>query len=112
MATPAELERRYTLLTAVGRYDALRTREVLAAPDEPDIKPLGREECLELLALGEVIAKKAAYGQQLSVRAAREAGASWADIGAALDVDEETARRLHERWLEGRQPRDVVDSSD
>ena len=41
---------------------------------------------LELLALGEVIARKAAYGRQLAVRTARAAGASRSQIGLALGV--------------------------
>jgi hypothetical protein len=36
--------------------------------------PLGCAEALELLALSEVLARKAHYGRQLSVRTARAAG--------------------------------------
>ncbi|MFJ5222512.1 hypothetical protein [Streptomyces sp. NPDC088400] len=106
MSTPEELESRFTLLTAVARYDELRIRESLSAPDEdgfrldPDIAALTREETLELLALGELIARKAAYGRQLSVRSAREAGASWSRIGAALGTSKQAAWEAHGRWID------------
>src|SRR6266851_5441851 len=46
-------------------------------PAEEQPGPLSRQEALELLALSEVIARKAAYGRQLTVRSARAARASW-----------------------------------
>lgn len=106
MSTPDELERRFTLPGAVARYDALRTRDALASPaDEDDTEPpdadaLTRGESLELLALGEVIARKAAYGRQLSVRSARRAGASWSQIGAALGTSKQAAWEAHSRWID------------
>ncbi|GAB3970090.1 hypothetical protein [Plantactinospora veratri] len=108
MSTPDELEQRFTLLTAAARYDQLRLREALApAPDDPDdetdsdpeAQPLSREEALELLALGEVIMRKAGYGRQLTVRTARAAGASWTQIGAALATSKQAAWETHTRWL-------------
>jgi hypothetical protein len=95
MTTPDALEGRFTLLTAAARYDTLRTRDALADA----ARPLGRDEALELLALGEVIARKAGYGRQLSVRSARAAGASWAQIGAALGVTKQAAWEAHSRWI-------------
>jgi hypothetical protein len=95
MATPSELEQQFTLRTATDRYDALRAQDALAAP------PLTREESLELLALGEVIARKAAYGRQLTVRSARRAGASWSQIGAALGTSKQAAWETHNRWIDG-----------
>jgi hypothetical protein len=107
MTTPDALEARYTLLTAAARHDALRTRDALAGGvfDEPagevgDLRPLGRDEALELLALGEVIARKAGYGRQLTVRSARAAGASWSQIGAALGVSKQAAWEAHSRWID------------
>ncbi|MFF0311986.1 ClpX C4-type zinc finger protein [Streptosporangium sp. NPDC004379] len=111
MTTPEDLERRFTLLNAVARYDALRIREALAPPpeedDEPeaassglDAPPLTREEALELLALGEVIARKAAQGRQLTVRSARRAGAPWSRIGAALGTTRQAAWEAHNRWID------------
>lgn len=109
MATPDEVERQHTLLSAAARFETLRTRDALASPpydeDEPDsfaddMAPLTREEALELLALGEVIARKAAYGRQLSVRSARQAGASWSQIGAALGTSKQAAWEAHNRWID------------
>src|SRR5215470_18083277 len=113
MPTPDGLEREHTLATAVARFDELRTRESMAAtaaelsadgpaaaPDSIDAPPLSREEALELLSLGEVIARKAGYGRQLSVRAARAAGASWAQIGEALGTTKQSAWEAHSRWID------------
>lgn len=94
-----------TLRTAVARYEQLRTRDSLADPnaldsDVGDAQPLSRDEALELLALGEVIARKAGYGRQLAVRTARAAGASWSQIGRALGTSKQTAWEVHNRWIE------------
>jgi hypothetical protein len=121
MITPSDLERHFTLLTAASRHDELRAREALAptayeaagidgsdpappapgaAPD-PGAAPLTRDEALELLALSEVIARKASYGRQLTVRSARWAGASWSQIGAALGTTKQAAWEAHNRWIDG-----------
>jgi hypothetical protein len=118
MITPSELERHFTLLTAASRHDELRAREALAptayeaggsgpaSPDpsavhDPGAAPLTRDEALELLALSEVIACKASYGRQLTVRSARWAGASWSQIGAALGTTKQAAWEAHNRWIDG-----------
>src|SRR5690348_3089693 len=62
--------------------------------------PLARQEALELLALSEVIARKAGYGRQLTVRTARAAGASWTQIGAALGTTKQSAWEAHTRWID------------
>jgi hypothetical protein len=62
--------------------------------------PLSGEEALQMLALGEVIARKANYGRQLSVRSARSAGASWSQIGAALGQTKQSAWEAHARWID------------
>jgi hypothetical protein len=103
MATPDELERQFTLRTATDRYDALRAQDALAST------PLTRDESLELLALGEVIARKASYGRQLTVRSARRAGASWSQIGAALGTSKQAAWETHSRWIEGQAARPMRD---
>ncbi|MGC0342232.1 hypothetical protein [Streptomyces sp. SLBN-8D4] len=98
MTTPESIEPQYTLLTAVSRLDELRMRESMGAggaTDAPD-----RAELLELLALSEVVARKASYGRQLTVRAAREAGASWSQIGAALGTSKQAAWEAHTRWID------------
>jgi hypothetical protein len=114
MITPGDLERQFTLLTAAGRHDKLRAREALAptaddagaaddtgAAADSGAAPLTRDEALELLALSEVIARKAGYGRQLTVRSARRAGASWSQIGAALGTSKQAAWEAHSRWIEG-----------
>ena len=102
MADIDALDREHTLSTAVRRYEELRTRDSLADPDDPaGARPLGRAEALELLALGEVITRKAGQGRQLTVRTARGAGASWADIGQALGTTRQSAWEAHRRWIDG-----------
>jgi hypothetical protein len=95
MADIDALERQFTLTAAVARFEELRTRDSLGEP------PLTRVEALELLALGEVIARKSGYGRQLSVRSARTAGASWAEIGQALGTTRQSAWEAHRRWIDG-----------
>jgi hypothetical protein len=53
-----------------------------------------------MLTLGEVIARKAGYGRQLGVRAARAAGASWSQIGLALGTSKQSAWEAHARWID------------
>jgi hypothetical protein len=101
MATPDELEQQHTLSTATTRYDELRMRDALATMAEEDNPPpLSREEVLELLALSEVVIRKAGYGRQAMVRSARDAGASWTQIGAALGTTKQAAWEAHNRWIE------------
>ncbi|MCW2506618.1 MAG: hypothetical protein JWO79_4902 [Actinomycetia bacterium] len=113
--TPETLERTVTLATAVARFDELRTRDSLASaaadyarefaadpaagPADLGPPPLTAAEALEMLALGEVIARKAAYGRQLGVRSARAAGASWSQVGDAIGVSKQSAWEAHSRWL-------------
>ena len=98
---PDRLEREHTLASAVRRYEELRARDSLADPDDPQgPRPLSREEALELLALGEVIARRAGQGRQLTVRTARTAGASWAQIGRSLGATRQSAWEAHRRWID------------
>jgi hypothetical protein len=115
MLTPEDLEHQFTLLSAVTRDDMLRTRDTLTSPDDDDgeslhsddMKPLTRQEALELLALSEVIARKAVQGRQLTVRSARTAGASWSQIGTALGTTKQAAWEAHNRWIDDQaRPRD------
>jgi hypothetical protein len=101
MVTPDELERQHTLSTATARYDELRMRDALAAMAEDDhAAPLSPQESLELLALSEVVIRKAGYGRQAMVRSARATGASWTQIGAALGTSKQAAWEAHNRWIE------------
>lgn len=105
MTTPDDLEKQHTLITATARYDGLRMQHALAAmaddegPDGASPAPT-REESLELLALSEVVIRKAGYGRQAMVRTARDAGASWTQIGAALGASKQAAWEAHNRWIE------------
>ena len=102
MVDVAELERSLTLTAAVARLEQLRTGDSLADPDDPaEFPPLDRQESLELLALQEVVTRKAGYGRQLTVRTARAAGASWAEIGQALGTSRQAAWEAHQRWIDG-----------
>ena len=107
MTSPRELDGQHTLRTAVARYDDLRSRDSLAAgaaeEDAPEVaaaEGLSQAETLEMLALSQVIASKAGHGQQLGVRSARRAGASWSAIGRALDMSKQAAWESHTRWIE------------
>lgn len=103
MASPDELERDHTLSTATTRYDELRMRDALAAMSgetDGNAAALGREETLEMLALSEVVIRKAGYGRQAMVRSARAAGATWTQIGAALGSTKQAAWEAHNRWIE------------
>jgi hypothetical protein len=106
MSTPDELERQVTLRSAVARYEELWARAAVAdgtGGDEDEIeeaRPLARAEALELLTLAEVIARKARYGRQVAVRTARNAGASWSQIGQALGISKQTAWEAHTRWID------------
>ena len=109
--TPDRLEREHTLATAVARLDELRARESFAVTRDELVADgvlagpgafrdtLTADEALELLALTEVVARKAAYGRQLTVRSARSAGASWSQIGTALGTSRQAAWEGHRRWL-------------
>jgi hypothetical protein len=100
MTDVEELETRLTLSAAVARFEELRRRD---SGVEEGVPGLGREESLELLALGEVIARKAGYGKQLTIRTARSRGASWAEIGRALDSTRQAAWEMHQRWIDGQE---------
>ena len=106
MTSPQELSARHTLRTAVARYEELRARDSLAGSAEDDApavaaaEQLTQAEVLEMLALAQVIARKAGYGQQLTVRTARATGASWSAIGRALDMSKQAAWESHTRWIE------------
>ena len=96
--TPAALEDEFSLPTAATRLDFLSRRDSgettlnRVADDDDwtaafrvDATSLDVSEALELLALGEVIARKAHGSRLIGLRAALRGGADWAQIGAALD---------------------------
>jgi hypothetical protein len=99
-ASPDDLERQHTLSTATTRYDELRMRDALAGMSGDVSGSLDRDDALEMLALSEVVIRKAGYGRQAMVRSARGAGASWTQIGAALGSSKQAAWESHNRWIE------------
>ena len=111
---PEVLESEFSLLTAVTRLDFLSRRDNVvldqpndSADDDDDwirIKDvtttLDVDEALELLALGEVVARKAHEHRQLGIRAALRGGADWSQIGRALGVSPRAAWERHTSWLD------------
>jgi hypothetical protein len=97
--TPEALEPEFTITTAATRLDFLSRRDngettLNTARDVDDENgwasfrdtSLDTYEALELLALGEVISRKAHDSQLIGIRAALRGGASWEQIGEALGV--------------------------
>ena len=96
--TPEALEPEFTLTTAATRLDFLSRRDkgetTLNTVHDHDENgwasfrdtSLDTYEALELLALGEVVSRKAHDSQLIGIRAALRGGASWDQIGAALGV--------------------------
>ena len=101
--TPETLEQEFSLPTAATRLDFLSRRDngdtALNTVREVDDDEVGSwaaikgaemqldvHESLELLALGEVVSRKAHDSQLTGIRAALRGGASWEQIGAALGV--------------------------
>jgi hypothetical protein len=111
--TPEVLEE-FSLVTAVTRLDFLARRNNHVVPighdatDDDDhwgaIKEattsLDAQEALELLALGEVVARKAHAGRPEGILAALRGGAAWTDIAAALDVPPAFAWDEYTDWLD------------
>jgi hypothetical protein len=98
--TPDVLEPEFSLTTAATRLDFLSRRDNGATTlntvrdDDEDSwlsiraaeTSLDVHESLELLALGEVVSRKAHDSQLVGIRAALRGGAGWAQIAAALDM--------------------------
>ncbi len=97
--TPDVLETEFSLTTAATRLDFLSRRDngdtaLNSVRDDDDnwstfrvaATSLDVHESLELLALGEVVSRKAHDSRLVGIRAALRGGASWEQIAAALDV--------------------------
>jgi hypothetical protein len=103
--TPEALEAEFSLQTAATRLDFLSRRDngdtalnSVSEDDEDDwsairdtTTQLDVHESLELLALGEVVARKAHDSRLIGIRAALRGGASWEQVGAALGVSPDAA---------------------
>ena len=106
---------RMPLTDVVNRYQALNDRDTMARsiatlkargkwnkdrslnPD--DYPPLTVAEHLEMLALGEALARY--YRHPAQVHGAVLAGATWAQIAAATGGDPDHARQAYQEWAEG-----------
>jgi hypothetical protein len=124
--TPEALEQEFSLQTAATRLDFLSRRDSGAAsrarPAErdddswssllDDSTSLDVAESLELLALGEVIARKAHDSQLVGFRAALRGGASWEQIAAALDVAPAEAWAAYHRLVDSQERAAVLDAQD
>ena len=112
--TPAALEAEFSLSTAATRLDFLSRRDTGAttlntvADGRGDddghwgsfldsSTSLDTAEALELLALGEVVARKAHDSRLIGLRAALRGGAGWEQIAHALD---RTPAQAWETYLE------------
>jgi hypothetical protein len=112
--TPQALEQEFSLQTAATRLDFLSRRDsgattlnTVSDRDDDDWSSLLEDstsldvpESLELLALGEVISRKAHDSQLVGFRAALRGGASWEQIAAALDVTPDEAWAAYHRAIE------------
>jgi len=112
--TPEALEGEFSLTTAATRLDFLSRRDSgettlntvvdADADDWSSIKDAGTSldvaEALELLALGEVIARKAHGSRLAGISAALRGGAGWDEIAAALDLSPGEAWDLFARAID------------
>jgi hypothetical protein len=112
--TPETLEQEFSLQTAATRLDFLSRRDsgattlnTVADRNDDDWSSLldggtslDVPESLELLALGEVIARKAHDSQLVGFRAALRGGASWEQIATALDLTPDEAWAAYHRAIE------------
>jgi hypothetical protein len=101
--TPEALEQEFSLTTAATRLDFLSRRDsgqtALNTVRDDDENgwasfrdtSLDTYEALELLALGEVVSRKAHDSQLIGIRAALRGGASWEQIASALGVPADSA---------------------
>ncbi|MGY1601594.1 hypothetical protein [Geodermatophilus sp. SYSU D00815] len=98
--TPEALEHEFSLTTAATRLDFLSRRDTgsatlntVAQVDEDDWSAIANaetsldvHESLELLALGEVVSRKAHDSRLTGMRAALRGGAGWEQIAGALGL--------------------------
>lgn len=94
----------YALSRARERFGELTTRAALARCQsgprgEAMHPPLALAEHLEVLALGELLARH--YRHPARVHDAVAAGATWAEIAAATGVGEDEARHAYAQWADG-----------
>ena len=122
--TPDALAEEFSLPTAATRLDFLSRRDdggtalnTVTEVDEDDWRAIANggtsldvHESLELLALGEVVSRKAHGSRLTGMRAALRGGAGWEEIGAALGVSPAQAWDTFQELLAG-EDADVVTSA-
>ena len=122
--TPEALAEEFSLPTAATRLDFLSRRDdggtalnTVTEVDEDDWRAIANggtsldvHESLELLALGEVVSRKAHGSRLTGMRAALRGGAGWDEIGAALGVTPAQAWDTFQELLAG-EDADVVTSA-
>jgi hypothetical protein len=94
-----ELADHDTMARAIATLKARGTYQPNEHVNEDRFPPLTVAEHLEMLALGERIARYYRHPSQVD-RAVR-AGASWAQIAAAAGTTEDAARAAYRDWAEG-----------
>jgi hypothetical protein len=113
--TPESLAEEFSLPTAATRLDFLSRRDdggtalnTVTELDEDDWSALATagtsldvHESLELLALGEVVSRKAHDSRLTGMRAALRGGAGWEQIGAALGISPAQAWDTFQALLAG-----------
>ena len=113
--TPEALAEEFSLPTAATRLDFLSRRDdggtalnTVTEVDEDDWRAIANggtsldvHESLELLALGEVVSRKAHGSRLTGMRAALRGGAGWEEIGAALGVSPAQAWDTFQALLAG-----------
>lgn len=124
--TPEALEGEFTLTTAATRLDFLSRRDdgsttfdAVEEIDEDDWSSirsistsLDVHEALELLALGEVVARKAHGSRLVGIRAALRRGAGWDEIATALAVTPREAWDVYARAIDEEVGEQALDADD
>ncbi len=94
-----ELGDRDTVARSIATLKARGTYEPNEHVNDEKFPPLTRIEYLEMLALGERIARY--YRHPLQVDKAARAGASWEQIAAASGTTADAARAAYREWADG-----------
>jgi hypothetical protein len=94
-----ELTERDLLAGSIATLKAQGTYEPNEHVNEEGFPPLTVAEHLEMLALGECIARY--YRHPSQVDKAVRAGATWEQIAAAAGTTDEVARAAYREWAEG-----------
>ncbi|SNR30857.1 hypothetical protein [Blastococcus mobilis] len=123
--TPEALAAEFSLPTAATRLDflsrrdsggtALNTAQDVDEDDWSSLKTLETSldtyEALELLALGEVVARKAHDSQLIGIRAALRGGAGWNEIGEALGTTPDAAYDAFQEAITRQLDADAADAA-